>query len=303
MSAIMSCTMAIDPSPKSFLGISIDTLWTILIPILIFFLGVLFKLFYDWKKERSRLILLRKHILYRLRNLVKPFEQRIKYLDNTANKIQKGLVGNLHHTLFVRLNVEELKNIPRIDLFKLFVQYNNGEIEKNDEHYSNIVHTLSFLDTQKEYVGNDLDGLLKKYERDKIALEKYTNNIFRIHDKDIAIIRQKEGDISKDEYMFKFEKIANKFMKQDDPGELYTTLSYLLDPIEKLCKENLNDERAIPVLENVVYAKLKVDRLIELRIIYSRYFNDHKTTHEEWLDKLKKSIHFYENSKYRIFSN
>ncbi len=299
----MMCAKLYNPEPSTFLGVSWDTLFTTGITIIIFFIGIIFKWWYDSSKENRRLRVFRLYILNYLDGLLEPFGEKISYLGELAKDVKKGRVDKLSHKLDSNLNIEPIDRIDHSELFSIFVRYNNGNLNESLEHYRTITNTVSFLKLSGKYIDNDIDQYVNKFNRDRITLNNNVNQLLRLYEQHLSNDLHNQVNLDEDEFLFNLQDIISSLRKEDDPYELTATRDILILPVIEICKTYLKDDRSISILEKAVNAKVAIKSILKLREIYSNQFTEHKNISQEWLNNLKKSIEYFENCKMKFYFN
>lgn len=135
-----------DNLQSTYFGVSIDTIFATITTISVFVIGIIANIIINRRRERNRLIHIKKYFLNVLNKFLGPIEKQINSYKDLSSSISNILSRNYNFNINSDLIFDPLTNIDKLDLFKIFVYSSKqDEMDKQVAHYSNIIGSIEFI--------------------------------------------------------------------------------------------------------------------------------------------------------------
>lgn len=274
-------------------SISADTIFTVIVSLSVFIVGILLKWGYDWYKERNSLSVLQKYYLSSLSSLIPPLLKRIGNLRLNSREIksEESRVVYYHHE--VGLFMGQLQNLDSTDLFKIFVQRKRRKRRDNTLHYRNIQHAIEFIETQKKVVEKDVNDFVSKTNRHVDKWLHNTNGIFRLFDEYKSHNMRNKIPPSQDLFLKGMDRLIFAWTKKKDRVRYNIMIKRLIEPLMRLCNKYIDDERVTQIIPKIVEAKRSAEHIVNVREVYFKQFRDHAMNHIRWCRILCEAINYF----------
>ncbi|HMT73285.1 MAG TPA: hypothetical protein PKA77_04415 [Chitinophagaceae bacterium] len=260
---------------NTLLGISYDTIFTVLTTILIFILGYVIAKRIESRKERKRLLELEKYFLKNLEMLEKPVELQIKSLINTSKRLKNKREESLIVDDIIGLSGSFLNDTDNKDLYKIFVNNKKGDIQVKTELYRKLRASLDYIIAVKKGFLRDSLAYMKKSEG---FSNKYKRNIKIVNDLLDDLIYERIKEKSHPENfpaLYKIARIRTTWMdssQTEDKLDLFYSFTNFIKPVQEICKISQNDEIVGQIIKPVMECVYEYHNIVELRYFYRKHF-------------------------------
>lgn len=257
------------PKEYSFLGISVDTIFTVCVTIFIFFVGQLFKKWYDDNKEKERL----KRINEFFKELV--FSTQEDLLDLTSNisefseKLNEESETHLSFKYKKIYQLDILRRINYKDLFSIYL-FDKAKIKSGEQvKLSRMLSKIEYLCEANSSLTrhhNEMKFLLKEYKAKYNACYIDSHNVF------FQYLAQFPKD---DKFINELYLIRCDWTKEPNSHELKVTFDKYLSPTLKLCYNYMKKDSRAANLHKYIYECVNsYENLTEVKKVYSKIFSD-----------------------------
>ena len=126
----------------TFFGVTIDTIFTVFTTIIIFFLGYIFNKKVERDKENNRMKELEGYFLKLIELLDSPIKKQIDSFVSLSEKLKKTKEQNYNFQLVASFNLNLLKEISNLDLYKIFVSNKQGKIKEKTSLFEKLRNNI-----------------------------------------------------------------------------------------------------------------------------------------------------------------
>jgi hypothetical protein len=260
---------------------------------LIAFLGLFLPFIRASYKEHQRLRSLYAYVLYILKELIKPIEDKIESLETLKDNIKDIDCGNFAFKDSANLLVQVLLKIDHKDLHQIFIVNLKSDNEEKHKHFKNIIDAIDFFDKQNELDKRNFFQFfndLRRYEKD---FNESVDAILRSFD--LFLSHNKKNNIkpSDDNFLKGFDMILNEWQKKDTRDSIKTINDEILVPLKKHCSDSSNDPRAIQTIPQIIKCNSAHLNITTLRKLYFNIFDETKKVLLSKKTNLEEAISFY----------
>ncbi len=255
-----------------FLGISIDTIFTALITIGIFILGLWLNKKNDQRKEFDLLIEIKTYFLQLVDILISATERQLTEFKRFSNELAERVDRSFIIGASSNFTTYNIDSVPNEKLFKIFVFYKSAKdkeqaIIRYKDLIINITSIRTIANEWRLSYQNFLDSTL---ETD----EKFNENASKIAEFNMntIFIRYYEHNENDDEFMKEFDLILSAWEKKDDPVDKYVMMDNLISPLRELCRRMPDNFRAMELLKLVMQCRYAFLKKENIRNIYKYLF-------------------------------
>jgi len=256
--------------------------------------GLIFPYIRESIKERRRLHSLYEYILYLLKEIIKPIEDKIENLENLIKNI-KDLDGrDFSFKDSSIMLIQVFLNIDHKDIYKiLFINYKKGDRKEKHSHFKNIIDSIDFFNKQ-----NEIDKInftqfmsdLRRYEND---FKENIDAILRFFDLFVSYNKRNNIKPSDDPFLKDMDVILNDWQNSQNRDSLKIIEEKILTPLKEHCSKNSEDPRAVQILPFILRCNSALLNIKTLREIYFNTYNEVKEKYISIKNKLESAIKFY----------
>ena len=254
----------------TWLGVSYDTIFTTGITILIFFLGFLINKLFESRKEHKRLFEIRKYFYSLCYFLEKPVQIQIKVFEEYCNNLSTENPVNFTFKDTVDLDVKNLKSISTEDLYKILYLKKKDDIEIKTRRFNEITNSINYIEKQKENTSKNFTNFHNNFIKYESNWRSNLDEIFRFYNGLRSF--NKQYNISHDPFLLELDKIIFQWSKLDSSSNIYVTFRELVTPLNKFCKENYADSRALSILNITLQATYAFKNMGKIKKEYAKLF-------------------------------
>lgn len=277
-------------------GISIDALLSAFIAIIVFILGFLFNKKYEDSKDKKRLKGIEMFFWTIIDSMVEPIKFQLKQYQEIANKINDKFVKDFTYFENPELNFQTYKNINPVDLHKIFFSKKKLALSDKAKHFTVIVKTLEFIDSQKNSLKQNINQFFidfRTYESDwKMNIEEFFNR----YETFVGFNRRQNIPASQDDFLKQVDRTVNNCSKVEKYPNAFIIYENLVKPILELCKQFPKDIRANEINPYLIEAEYAFSNLTNLRKIYHNLFLQEATNLEKEYKAFTISINVLKNA-------
>lgn len=274
-------------------SVSTDVIFSTLVTIFIFALGLFSKWRYDIYIENKYLKEKKEYYLAIIKSLIEPIKKQATLFEGLSKQIGGKEAGNF---IFVEVNklYNKLQSFNNIDdLYKIFVNRNNGENEVKFLQYSNIIDTVGFLKEQRKKTQLNHTTFFSNFRRYEQEWNDAGSGITMCFDTYASDIKEYNIEISEDDFFAKFDSITYKWQKMDNCRNIYIAKENMVNPLFDLCKTFISDKRALKLMG---YLKQSNDAFLDYNNIkdtYSKLFKEISKAYIKKSEKFEEAYNYY----------
>ncbi|MBD2766688.1 hypothetical protein IC235_02140 [Hymenobacter sp. BT664] len=132
-----------------------------LIPVLLFFAGILFNRLLERIRERKRLNDLEEYFITVCQLVNNAANRQVKAILETAKVIKQFKAKNFMIPQVPAFNLDEILAISKTDLYKIFVRNRNGKPIDNIQKFHNLINCIHFYHSAIKTIARTDDETLK----------------------------------------------------------------------------------------------------------------------------------------------
>ena len=260
------------PETNYFLGISLNIVASILLPMFIFSLGYLIKWFSGKLIENKRLKTLESYIYLQLGLLLQDVKTATNNLNEFIVKLKERKQQHYMVSRQIAFHASNILKITHSDLYKIFIQRKKGEEMANIRVFDNMdraVHNVyeSFISFEKHFL--EMISFLKIYQQDWATnIEK----IYRILERIAVFNQQRRISKAKDPLA---ASLDNWFfnLQQTKNNDLFFIIDNYLDLLINICNNYSNDPRILDISEGIIGCRTAYNNIVSIKNLYINLFN------------------------------
>lgn len=274
-------------------NVSADVIFSTLVTIFIFALGLFCKWRYDIYIENKNLKEKKEFYLATIKSLIDPIRKQAKLFEDLSKQI-----GGKETKKFYFNEIKELYNKLSLfnnidDLYKIFVNKDDGENEIKFLQYSNIIDTVGFLIEQREKSQLNHTTFFSNFRRYENEWSDAGFGIVMCYDTYASDFIEKNIDKSKDEFFTRFSFINHKWQKMDTCRNIYIAKENLVNPLFDLCKEFISDKRALKLMDYLKKANYAFSNYTNIKDTYSELFEEISNAYIVQSNKFEEAYNYY----------
>lgn len=281
----------------NFLGVSCDTIFTVLVTVAIFVLGYIFNRIYDNAKRRRELEAIKVFLVTYLKSLLDPIQKQIDAFsslsaDVLSKKHQDFAFGDaLGGKLYV------LDRMQQVDMFAAFLLGPKDEKRERIAQFNRMLDALGFAKGQRDTAKAQFGGFMASHTRYVDQWNKAVNAVMRYEEKLVASA-MRAGDLpDQDPFARGFNKLVQELSGVENRQAMDIVRELLLEPLRQLCKQHPLDPRVHEVIVHVIDALEALRNRNHLLSIFGKYFEDQAAELRGKKNALVDSIGFLEAAR------
>lgn len=255
------------------IGISIDSLATIVITITVFGLGILSRNYYERKKDEKRLRNILQYFKSNISNMIITSEKEIDSLNDIIKQINEKYDADLFFLDNSSISFDFFNKISHVDLFNIFIKYSveSTEKEKIDKFIliSNDVKSLEYLIKHSKDTFSHFYELIQKYS-------DFCNNSFKqiaylINDYkkyNIQYLTNPDDDL----FLSEIIALALQLKKEEKPSDLNIQYEIFILPLIDLCNRYKKELRAPEVIKHAMEYRYYYENKNKIKQIMVKVF-------------------------------
>jgi hypothetical protein len=262
---------------SSVLGISMDTIFTVLTTLAIFVLGVIIERRIELKKENKRLGELEEYFIKLIELSEKAILKQADGFKDFADKLVEKKEQHFHLLDVSAFTVRPIKEISNKDLFSIFIKGKKGDIGTKTELFRKMVSNIEHIDNIKTSYKDNYSTYIDKFEKFQ---RDYNENLIVTSDAYDSMLTYNEANKIKpesDPFLLSLDRIRAAWADLEKEGidyrDRYIAREKYIEPIRTLCRESIGDQRSVYVLKHIMNCIYAFDNMEELKKFYSEHFN------------------------------
>jgi len=261
---------------SSILGVSFDTIFTVVTTLLIFVLGFVVNRIIEINKENKRLKELEEYFIKLIELLEEPLMKQKEALVGLTKKLKQKIEQHYFVADITSFRVELIKEIDNKDLYDIFIKRKKGKTDTKTKLFQKIRGQIDFLDEVKKSIKISFEDLMHKSQKYD---ETYKDNLKITSEAFDNILTQNQlRGITPDQdpFLLSLDRIRAAWVQrgtEDTPfQDRYLAREHYLDPVQKLCRQSIADPRAVFVLKHIQESIYAFDNIEEVKYVYRRHF-------------------------------
>ena len=246
-------------------GVSNDTIFTTLVTVAIFSLGILFQRTYDGYKEWKQHKSVRLFVHTCLAAILPAIDKQVEAFAATANQMDSGKHLDFVYSEDASLSFGTLGSLPRADVFRAFMSQKNEDFQKR---IVEIYESIDFIVQQRGHARDSFVRFNEAYHRYLTLWNDAMDAIQKLHDEYHAHAQRQQRA---DQFFARLSKLVRN-LNLEPIEEFGHTKEIFLDPLLVLCNDHTTDERALAISGKIVQANTAFDNRKNLLRSYSQYF-------------------------------
>lgn len=262
---------------NTFLGISFDTIFTVLTTILIFILGYWVTKKIESSKEKKRLRELEEYFLKNIEMLEAPLVLQRQAFISISRVLKEEKEQHYVIDDVTGLSGGFLDDVDNKDLYKIFVRNKKGNIKLKTELYRKLRSNLDYiLAIKKGFITDSL----KLMENEEKYSTKYKESIKALNDLLDDLIHQRKKEKSTPEdfpALFNIAQVRTSWIEKNTTEtesylDLFFSFANFIKPAQEICKASQNDETVGIIIKPLMDCVYAYHNICELRRFYRRHF-------------------------------
>jgi hypothetical protein len=258
---------------SSLLGVSFDTIFTVITTVSIFVLGYVINRKIEQDKETKRLMELQEYFLKLVELLEEPIIKQKEHLVKFSKKLREKKtqhyvdVGDLSFSLVSLIN-----EINNKDLYNIFIKNKRGTTKQKTELFKKLRSQIDYLDAVKININSSFKDLITRFDKYQ---DKYSESIGITDEAFNMILAQNYAqkiNPQEDYFLSEFDRIRAEWFSLDNSKDRYIASKNYLEPLIELCNKCNRDIRVSFVSKHVKECLLALDNIEQTKYVFSRHF-------------------------------
>lgn len=261
---------------SSILGVSFDTVFTVVTTLLVFVLGYVVNRRIEINKENKRLKELEEYFIKLVELLEEPLMKQKEALIGLTKKLKQKIEQHYFVDDVTTFRVDLIKEIENRDLYNIYIKRKKGKIEVKTKLFRKVRGQIDYLDEVKKSIKISFEDLIQKSEKyDAIYKEnlKITSEAF-----DNMLTQNEFRGMRPDEdpFLLGLDRIRAAWVQTGTDErpfqDRYLAREHYLEPVQELCRQSIADPRAAFVLKHILECIYAFDNIEEVKYVYRRHF-------------------------------
>lgn len=283
---------------SSILGISLDTVFTVLTTLTVFIAGYVINRKIEASKERKRLKELEEYFI-KLIELCEPsvIKQADGFKDFAGKLIEKK--DQHFHLLDVSaFSMDPIKEIDKKDLFAIFVKGKKGVVGAKTELFRKLIGNIEHMDNIKTAYKREFQVFIQKFDKFQHEYNENLKVTSEAYDNMRTFNEANKIAPGADPFLLELDGIRVKWASLEKEGidfrGRYVTREEYIEPLRELCRKSIGDRRAVFVLKHTMECIYAFENMEELKHFYSDHFKTDSDTLRRSLAEIKEGLKQFE---------
>jgi len=285
----IKCCCCHSNNNDKLLGISIDTIFTALITITIFIVGLRFKKKSEDRKAFEELMDAKTYFYHLVRLLINSTQEQIKSFDDFLNELNEKREKDFYIKSVSSFTTKFISDIPSEKLFKAFVFYKLASQKAlTIKSFKDIIVNIELIGSiERDWKITFQDFLTSMLKHDD-EYNSYALKVGAFTDKMIHSVESRNLS-HLDEFFKAFDIIVGTWQKIDNYRDKYIMMDNLITPLHKLCQKMPKDRNSFELLDYIMGCRYAFANLEKAKSVYIHIFEDYSK-------KLSNSINILEST-------
>lgn len=295
MSYIVECSLV--NSTDKFLGISKDVIFTALITMGIFVLGLRLNKKHDERKEFESLMGVKSYFLQLIEILINSSETQIKAFNIIVEHLKEKKENSFSFNFSSNFTTKYIDAIPTEKLFKIFISYK--PIKAKKDVITLFKDTIVNLGLVRRFENEWEDSYKDFNNRNWKWNERYIESLMQVNDFTDRMIRSVENEqtLKQDAFLSQFLDIRTKWRKIDNYQDKFISEEHFINPLFQLCLKMPKDPRLLELLNPIRDCQYTFSNMKRTREEYERLFSHYHKGLADAITNIQKSLKEMEQYK------
>ncbi len=281
---------------RTFLGVSIDAIFTTFTAILVFVIGFILNRLYETYKENKRLDELENYFYSLIKSLMGPIEKQTEMFKKLSESIADKEEQTFAFNQATGLYFDNITNISHLDLYKIFITRRKLSSKDKMAHFQNIFDSIEFVRFQMKVTQRNFWEFFQDYRRYEQEWDKNGDAILRFFDSVASEAKAAGVKPSQDPFLKEMDVIIHSWSKRENSKNIYVAKEHLLDPLKQHCAKENQDPRSRTLMPIIVQAKYAFNNINQAKELYSKYFQEESNNLRNQKELIQKALEFFRQS-------
>lgn len=276
---------------SSILGISMDTIFTVLTTLAIFVAGIIVNRKIEVSKEKRRLKELEEYFIKLIELCEKSVLKQADGFKDFAEKLIEKKDQHFHLIDVSAFSMEPIKEIDKKDLFAIFIKGKKGEVGPKTELFRKLIGNIEHMDNIKTAYKREFQVFINKFDKFQHDYNENLKVTSDAYDNMRTFNEAKKIKPEDDPFLLELDRIRAEWAGLEKEGidfrGQYVTREKYLEPIRKLCRDSIGDQRAVYILKHIMECIYAFENMEELKIFYSQHFTIDSDSLRKSLSEIK----------------
>lgn len=284
---------------EAFWGVSRDTVFTVLITLFVFILGILITRLIEARKEKKRLKELRVYFFTLAALLPKSLSKLVGEYKKLANDVLDPKSHNYFLPETHQLYLDNISKLSHTDIFKALVtERKTGDIKITSTHFKNIFDTFEYLRHQKERMRVNFTNFMAGASEYIDNWNNYMDALEQRLQELITLAKSQNIPPSGDDFLRDLDGVFFAWTQVEDYKNIFVAKENLLDPLKDFCNKYSADPRVTMFMPMVTKLRKAHNELKASNGLFGKLFQDEAQELEKAENLLTRAIEFF-NQKTR----
>ena len=289
----MDTLKTLSDNHSGFYGVSSDVIFTTIITISIFILGIVIKEITAYIKELFRKKYLRNYFIRSCEFLRKPIMTQIGVFKEYSTNFSSEAKIEFVYKDTTDLELRNFDNVSNQDLYRIFYLRKRKKSDERTKMFNDIINSLNFIRQQRINSLKNFDQFYSGYREYETQWQNNGDAILRYFDTFVSQNKTLEIKPSEDPFIKEYDSIVHNWQKNVDDKNIFRTHDNLISPLRDICKKYIGDPRANTVLNFVVGASYAFDNIKGIKKMYSEFFANEASELDDKYKRLINAINYF----------
>lgn len=261
---------------SSFLGISLDTIFTVFITIAIFILGYYINRRIEINKEKRRI----KELEEYFKELIVLLEQPLLKQKNSYLRFSQKLKEQNENHLFLEdvtdFKLDQIKEIDNKDLYTIFIKRKKADTSTKTDLFRKLRGSIDFAANSKKSIYDGFDKLMEFQEKFSSRYKQNIKIISEFFEGLLSHNHRHQISPQQDPFLAKFNQIRNEWINMSNQGikymDMFIAKDNYIEKLRMLCQNNIHDPRSVYLMKPTMECIYAYYDIVEMKKVYRRFF-------------------------------
>lgn len=283
---------------SSILGISIDTIFTVLTTLTIFIAGIIVERWIESNKERRRLKELEEYFIKLIEICEKSVLKQADGFKEFADKLVEKKDQHFHLLDVSAFSMEPMKEIDNKDIFAIYIKNKKGDVALKTELFRKLRGNIEHMDNIKLSYKNAFQVFIDKFDKFQNDYNENLKLTSEAYDNMRTYNEVNKVKPEADPFLLKLDEIRALWAGLEKEGinfrDRYVARDKYIEPVRNLCRDSIGDPRAVYVLKHIMECTYAFDNTEELKVFYSDHFLLDSKSLKKSMDEIKDCLNKFE---------
>jgi hypothetical protein len=274
-----------DEKSISLLGVSADTIFTVLTSLFVFIIGYIINLRIERHKEKKRLRELKEYFLTLIKLLEGPLNRQSHGLIDLSKQLKNSKDISLSFGIVAGFKVDLVKSINAEDLYKIFIA-EHKDIPAQTQRFQTFLDSIEYIaEVRKTII--EFDKIPLKIEKYSTVYNENLKAINSTIDEMIINHTVKKFTNADDPYLTDIVDLRLAWISIDNYRDRNISLKYFVEPLLQFFRGKANDVRSAIFLKHLLECVMAYQNIEHVKYVWEADVTSYAQEIQAHLSKIK----------------